>query len=90
MTGQQADIKKHVCLEQMSRMIKQPILFPSENCYSVDDGNDSVLEVVFYIYILFFRDGGNIWESMVDGRCGGINGDGYYCDSIAATVTAML
>jgi hypothetical protein len=51
MTGQQADIKKHVCLEQMSRMIKQPILFPSENCYSVDDGNDSVLEVVFYIYI---------------------------------------
>jgi len=31
-------------------MIKQPILFPSENCYSVDDGNDSVLEVVLYIY----------------------------------------
>jgi hypothetical protein len=57
MTGQQADIKKHVCLEQMSRMIKQPILFPSENCYSVDDGNDSVLEVVFYIYIyiIFYR-----------------------------------
>jgi hypothetical protein len=41
---------------QMSRMIKQPILFPSENCYSVDDGNDSVLEVVFYIYIYYFLE----------------------------------
>lgn len=63
MTGQQADIKKHVCLEQMS---KQPILFPSENCYSVDYGNDSVFKVVLYIIIflemvaIFGKDGG--WQ----------------------------
>lgn len=88
MTGQQADIKKRMsgANESNDKATHSFSFWELLYCwwwqwFSVRSG---------FIYILLFRDGGNIWESMVDGRCGGINGDGYYCDSIAATVTAML